>query len=355
HSLQGTLQKAPAEIRLFAASMADSFGIKRNIKIWYTNSVASPITYGFLKPIILLPLAMLSNLSLSETESVIIHELSHIQQKDYFFNWLVLVMQTLFFFNPFIFLLCHYIKLEREKQCDAQVLNFKYPAWQYAQTLVNIASAKKCLPAFSIGAATKKSLLLQRIEFFQKAPYLKNYPVTQRSFAVLILPLIIFFSMFFLPFSPEKKSIKLQPHISYSIVPGKMYPANLIEMKHSFETQPAQSSYEAEGVVAYAEEPSEIIKDDHPMVPAPEKDGDIPEISDPSIYYTASNAEVKYHEIIICEEASNGHKTTTVLKMEERKGKLTVKPLYTRSEIRNLTDSLKMIRDTIIKPFNIIQ
>ncbi|MEO7444358.1 MAG: hypothetical protein ABIT96_11830, partial [Ferruginibacter sp.] len=42
HSLQGTLQKAPAEIRLFAASMADSFGIKRNIKIWYTNSVASP-------------------------------------------------------------------------------------------------------------------------------------------------------------------------------------------------------------------------------------------------------------------------------------------------------------------------
>jgi len=162
---QKSLQKAPAAIRLFTKQAAHHFGIK-NVQVWLSNTVVIPCTMGFLKPVILFPLALASSLTADEIESILLHELAHIRQKDYFFNWLILFAETIYFFNPFVYIISRHVKLEREKCCDLQVLNFGYNPIMYATALFKTAQFNQRHYAFQLAASSSKPLLLKRIHFF---------------------------------------------------------------------------------------------------------------------------------------------------------------------------------------------
>lgn len=352
-SLLGTLVKAPVDTRLFVESTAARFGICRKIKIWYSSTVHSPITYGFLKPVILLPLAMMSNLSIAETEAVIIHELSHIQQKDYLYNWLVLAMETILFFNPFIFLLSRELKLEREKQCDQQVLNFSYPAWEYAQTLVNIASSKKIQPSFYLGVALRKSLLIKRIEFFSTTNHLRENRLSKNIFGALVIPMF-----FLLCLVAIKKSDKSPSSSDYAYSKTEVVPAKPVD---DFLTDGAVSLMLEPVVDEVSSLPKPEIAEENKLLTVPEeKYNEIDngyetgENTEP-FYMTASSEEAQAKEVIIKQESNNGRKITISLSVENVNGKMIVKPVWSLSQITNITDSLKTLKDTIIKPFNVIQ
>ena len=160
--------KPESDIRLFTKVKAWQFGIKRRVSIWYSNQVSGPVTFGYLRPVILLPLALVNNLTIEETESLIIHELTHIRNHDYLINWLLVCIETVYFFNPFMSIIAGKIRLEREKNCDVHVLQFNYPAIGYAETLFKAASLNTAQPSFFLAAATKNLQLITRIRFFTK-------------------------------------------------------------------------------------------------------------------------------------------------------------------------------------------
>jgi hypothetical protein len=73
---------------------------------------------GHLKPLILIPLGMLTSLSAEEAEAVLLHELAHIRRSDYLVNLLQNILEIIFFFNPAVLWLSTLIKAERENCCD---------------------------------------------------------------------------------------------------------------------------------------------------------------------------------------------------------------------------------------------
>lgn len=77
------LVKPPVDLKVFAIVKAGQFGIKRYVSLWLSNTVASPVTFGFWKPVILLPVALVNKLTISEVESLIVHELTHIKYNDF--------------------------------------------------------------------------------------------------------------------------------------------------------------------------------------------------------------------------------------------------------------------------------
>jgi len=77
------LAKVPAEFRVFVASTSQLMGIRPEVKTWLSTRVDVPVTLGFLKPVILLPAAILSQLSTQQVEAILIHELAHIRRQDY--------------------------------------------------------------------------------------------------------------------------------------------------------------------------------------------------------------------------------------------------------------------------------
>jgi beta-lactamase regulating signal transducer with metallopeptidase domain len=160
------LTKPSIDLRLFTQTKAYHFGISRKVTIWYSKTIHSPMTFGFWKPVILLPMALVNQLTVEQTESLIIHELTHIKNNDYLLNWLLVVSESLYFFNPFVKIIAQKIKLEREKNCDVQVLQFKYPAISYAETLLYTAHQQKLAYSLQMSAVQNKQELLKRIQYF---------------------------------------------------------------------------------------------------------------------------------------------------------------------------------------------
>jgi beta-lactamase regulating signal transducer with metallopeptidase domain len=157
------LRKANLEYRLFVQKIAAQLGIKKKVSVYLSDLVKSPLTVGFLKPIVLLPVAALSNLSLQQTEAILLHELSHIKRFDYLVNFIISIINTLLYFNPFVKQFMKTIEAERENCCDQLVLQFGYDKVGYASALLTLEKLAARSHSLVLGA-TGKNYLLNRIE-----------------------------------------------------------------------------------------------------------------------------------------------------------------------------------------------
>ncbi|RYZ28156.1 MAG: M56 family metallopeptidase, partial [Chitinophagaceae bacterium] len=120
------LGKADLNYRLFVQKVSGHLGITKKVKLVISNLVTSPVTIGYLKPMILLPVAAMNQLTTSQVEAILLHELSHIRRYDYLVNFIVSIIHTLLYFNPFVKFFMNTIEAERETCCDELVLQFGY-------------------------------------------------------------------------------------------------------------------------------------------------------------------------------------------------------------------------------------
>lgn len=157
------LHKMPAEWRLFVQKIAAQLNIKKNVRVFLSEQVSTPLTIGFLKPIILVPMASINHLSTQQMEAVLLHEMAHIKRYDYLVNILLSIAEIGLFFNPFTQLISKSICKERENSCDDWVLQFQYEAPVYAEALLRIAYLQQA-PALAMTATGKKNDLLYRVK-----------------------------------------------------------------------------------------------------------------------------------------------------------------------------------------------
>lgn len=163
HIRQQNLLKPAVDIRLFVRETAQWMHIKKPVAVWLSHRISSPMTVGFLKPVILLPVAIVNQLTPAQVEAILIHELAHIKRFDYLINIGLQIANSLLFFNPFARQLLKIAYAEREYSCDDWVLQFNYDKQLYAQALLNIGRAT-VQPAIAMGLANKKhGSLYQRI------------------------------------------------------------------------------------------------------------------------------------------------------------------------------------------------
>ncbi len=157
------LQKIPVDWRLFVKRVAGELGIRKPIRLYLSENIGTPLTIGFLKPIILVPLASINHLSTQQLEAVLLHELAHIKRYDYLVNIILSAVEIGLFFNPFTQMLSKQIHKERENSCDDWVLQFQYQASDYAEALLRIAYLQTS-PALAMAATGKKDDLLVRVK-----------------------------------------------------------------------------------------------------------------------------------------------------------------------------------------------
>ena len=77
--------------------LSGSIGIKKLVLIYESTKVKTPVAMGYLKPVILLPLGMLTGLPQDQVEAIIIHELAHIKRYDFILNLIQTLIETIFF------------------------------------------------------------------------------------------------------------------------------------------------------------------------------------------------------------------------------------------------------------------
>lgn len=192
----------------------------KKVKIGISPIIDTPISFGWIEPIILLPIALVNQLSVKEIESIILHEWAHILRNDYFINIITSLVQVILFFNPFSYLLNKEISLQREIACDNYVINASVEKLDYLNAIYKIAIniAKKKAPIqnkLSMGILNIPNELLYRVKILTKT---KRFNFIQSS--QLILATFIACSLFFIPFNytQTKLETKVQPKVSFEYI-----------------------------------------------------------------------------------------------------------------------------------------
>lgn len=160
------LQEIDERWKAFVERIAEQLHIYNKIEIYVSELINSPLTIGFVKPIILVPLASINHLTVPQLEAVLLHEIAHIKRYDYLLNIIISVVETTLFFNPFTQLISKHIKRERENSCDDWVLQFQYNPAMYAEALLQIAylSNNQTSTALSMNAAKQNRDLSSRVK-----------------------------------------------------------------------------------------------------------------------------------------------------------------------------------------------
>lgn len=186
------LVSPPFELQHFASNVAGQLDITKKISVWISNHIDVPATIGFLKPVILIPIASINSLSSHQLEAIILHELSHIKRNDYITNLFISVIETILFFNPFILLLAKIIKRERENCCDDFVIHYRYDPHSYASALLRLEQSRRSNLQLAIGAVSGKKQLLTRIKRITNRPVVsKQFNYGQKLIALLLVTFII--------------------------------------------------------------------------------------------------------------------------------------------------------------------
>ena len=191
------LVKAPVDVRLFSNQAAAHMGIQKKVKVWLSAYVTVPSVSGFIKPVILLPAAITSHLTVQQVEAILLHELAHIKRHDYLVNMLQSFIEIILFFNPFAVLLGRLARMERENCCDDWVINYKYNRRQYAEALIILEEHRgnDKSQRFALAATNNKKKLLVRVKrLFDTTPNTNLKTIDKLRFAGLII--ILFTAIF---------------------------------------------------------------------------------------------------------------------------------------------------------------
>jgi beta-lactamase regulating signal transducer with metallopeptidase domain len=130
-SLGGAWQQTLGQARV-------ALGVKRSVRLVASSEANVPMTWGWLRPVIVIPSRALDWNS-AQRKMVLAHELSHIASADWAFAIAGRVVCALFWFHPAAWWLAARLREDAELSCDARVIASGVKRSDYAELLVGAA------------------------------------------------------------------------------------------------------------------------------------------------------------------------------------------------------------------------
>ena len=96
------------------------FGLKRKVEIYVNNNLKTPLTFGILRPRIILQDHILADEKL--LDHVLIHEMIHIKKFHILLNHLANIIACIYWYNPLLWLSLEYLDQDIEINCDKLVV-----------------------------------------------------------------------------------------------------------------------------------------------------------------------------------------------------------------------------------------
>ncbi len=144
--------------------MCQRFGLWRPVRLLASAKVDTPMLIGWIKPVILLPLGMLSGFSTHQIELIIAHELGHVRRWDYLANLMQVVIETVLFYHPVVHWISRDVRNARENCCDDLVLSLaKGNPLTYARALADLEELRHDLDVVAPALGATGGVLLARI------------------------------------------------------------------------------------------------------------------------------------------------------------------------------------------------
>ncbi|MDB6174042.1 MAG: hypothetical protein JWL59_3353 [Chthoniobacteraceae bacterium] len=149
------------------------FGVPGGVYLLESAEVAAPLLAGIFRPVVLLPLRVLTGLGEREIEAILAHELAHFVRHDAWFNLAQIALETLFFYHPVVWWMGRRAREEREHAADDLALELCDDRLVYAGALGHLAELSV---ASTYAVAANGGNLLARIRRILKPAEVEMMP-----------------------------------------------------------------------------------------------------------------------------------------------------------------------------------
>lgn len=171
------LEPLPEDLCQRVASLSERLGMQNFSPVFISPSALQAMAVGYLRPLVLLPAAMVTQMQPEMLEAVIAHELAHIRRFDLWINLAQRVMETLLFFHPAVWWLSNRLRSERELCCDELAVRATGERLTYASALETAGRARLLAKQFTLAAGLgqdKRSTLSRVRHILGLAPKPQN-------------------------------------------------------------------------------------------------------------------------------------------------------------------------------------
>jgi TonB family protein len=135
--------------------------------VFLSSLVGSPVTFGFLRPAVLLP-AQFHDLTGQQQYAVACHEFLHVRRHDWLITLGEEVVGALLWFHPAVWWLLSRIRLTREQVVDREVVQLTRAGQPYVDALLTLAGACPQLDLAPAPLLLRKRHLVERLRSLLK-------------------------------------------------------------------------------------------------------------------------------------------------------------------------------------------
>lgn len=148
------------EFSAIYAQMCATTGARGEVCI--SAQLHSPVTFGFARPVILLP-ERLFLLGAQSQAAILCHELLHVRRRDWTHHLIEEILRVLFWFHPAILWLIARIRLSREQLVDLEVVRLTGARKVYLDALLEFAARPRRIVAIPAPPFLAERQVLERI------------------------------------------------------------------------------------------------------------------------------------------------------------------------------------------------
>lgn len=172
--------------------------LRREIPVYSTAFLKSPVILGIFSPRIYIPIHLISDFRETDMRYMLLHELQHYKHNDAMANCLMNLAFVLYWFNPAVWYAVREMQTDREVACDSFVLQMLDPGDHiaYGNTLLNFAQKISLCP-FSLASGiggNARQLRRRILNIATYRPQSKQLKNRERIVFVLIAVLILEFT-----------------------------------------------------------------------------------------------------------------------------------------------------------------
>lgn len=180
-------------IRQWTDELQCLLGIRRLLRIVEVAEGIGPAVFGVVRPVLALPVSMMTGLPPEAIRAVLAHELAHLRRYDYWFNLVQMAIEAVLFFNPAVWWISRQVRIEREACCDAMAARLLGQPLALAEALslwaerVRASRGVAVVAAFAASGPCGPRLLLDRVKRLLLPGYRPQLPVSPLGFFGMLL------------------------------------------------------------------------------------------------------------------------------------------------------------------------
>jgi beta-lactamase regulating signal transducer with metallopeptidase domain len=147
-----------------------AMGVSRSVSVRVAEHLVSPFTAHVLRPLVWLPLSLLTQLPREQLEALLAHELAHIRRLDWCWNTLQCAIEAVLFHHPAMWWLSRRVREEREHACDDLAVAVCGDPIVLAEALASLQRTSLANATPRLALAAQGGFLMRRVMHLLSSP-----------------------------------------------------------------------------------------------------------------------------------------------------------------------------------------